>query len=388
VTPAGGRAWPQDLPPLRVLGVMSGTSLDGMDAVLARFERRAGTLSWSVEARAESAFDAALRARLLRAIEPGGADVVELTQLHAEVGEAYADLCAGVAAAHPVDLVALSGQTVYHIPRTDEARGWRSVSTLQLGEATRVVERCGLPVVSDFRQSDLAAGGQGAPMVPFGDLHLFGQLGRRRAVHNLGGIGNVTVLPTDGDPAAVSAFDTGPANCLLDEAAAATSAASYDADGVLAAAGRVDEALLARLLAHPYLRLPPPKTTGREVFNLRELFPDGVAAWSPADLLATLTAYTAETTADAYRRWVLPGGLDEVLLAGGGALNPTLARMLRERLPGVPLRTFEALGWRSKDRETLAFALMGYAAWFGLPNTLPSATGARRAVVAGRLARP
>ncbi|MFU8887737.1 MAG: anhydro-N-acetylmuramic acid kinase [Trueperaceae bacterium] len=388
MTPAGERPWPADLPPLNVLGVMSGTSLDGMDAVLARLERSGGALRWSVEARAEAAFDDALRARLLRSIEPGGADVVELTQLHAEVGEAYAELCARVAASYPVDLVALSGQTVYHIPRTDEARGWRSVATLQLGEPTRVVERCGLPVVSDFRQSDLAAGGQGAPMVPFGDLHLFGERGIRRAVHNLGGIGNVTVLPADGDPAAVSAFDTGPANCLLDEAVAATTGGSFDEGGALAAAGRVDEALLARLLRHPYLRLPPPKTTGREVFNLRELFPDGVAAWSPADLLATLTAFTAETTADAYRRWVLPGGLDEALLAGGGALNPTLVGMLRARLPGVRMRTFEELGWRSKDRETLAFALMGYAAWFGLPNTLPSATGARRAVVAGRIARP
>ena len=388
MTPAGDRPWPADLPPLNVLGVMSGTSLDGMDAVLARFERRGGQLRWSVEARAEGAFDDALRSRLLRSIEPGGADVVELTQLHAEVGEAYAELCAGVAAAHPVDLIALSGQTVFHIPRTDPGRGWRSLSTLQIGEPTRVLERCGLPVVSDFRQSDFAAGGQGAPMVSFGDLHLFGAPGVWRAVHNLGGIGNVTVLPPDADPSAVRAFDTGPANCLLDEATAATSGLPFDAGGVLAAAGAVDPELLARLLEHPYLRLPPPKTTGREVFNLRELFPEGVVRWSPADLLATLTAFTAETTADAYRRWVLPGGLDEVLLAGGGALNPTLVGMLRDRLPGVRLRTFEELGWRSKDRETLAFALMGYAAWFGLPNTLPSATGARRAVVAGRVARP
>jgi anhydro-N-acetylmuramic acid kinase len=388
VTATPGRAWPDDLPPLRVLGVMSGTSLDGMDAVLARFERRAGALTWSVEARAEARFDAALRGRLLRAIEPGGADVVELTLLHAEVGEAYADLCAGVTAAHDVDLVALSGQTVYHIPRVEPARGWRAVSTLQLGEPARVVERCRLPVVAEFRQADLAAGGQGAPMVPFGDLHLFGERGVRRAVHNLGGIANVTLLPADGDPSRVLAFDTGPANCLLDEAVAATTGAGFDRDGALAAAGTVDGGLLARLLEHPYLRLPPPKTTGREVFNLREAFPAGIGAWAPADLLATLTAFTAATIADAYRRWVLPAGLDEVLLAGGGALNPTLVRDLRARLPGVPMRTFEELGWRSKDRETLAFALMGYAAWFGLPNTLPSATGARRAVVAGRVARP
>ena len=386
MTPA--RPWPADLAPLRVLGLMSGTSLDGMDAVLVRFERRGGRLHWTVVARAQADFAPALRARLLRSIEPGGADAIELTQLHAEVGEAYADLCATVASDHAVDLIALSGQTVYHIPRVDPARGWRTVSTLQLGEPTRVLERCGVPVVSDFRQGDLAAGGQGAPMVPFGDLHLFAAAGVRRAVHNLGGIGNVTLLPADGDPGAVLAFDTGPANCLLDEAAAEVAGLPFDRDGRLAASGAVDDALLARLLDHPYLRLPPPKTTGREVFNLRELFPEGLARWSAADLLATLTAFTAASTADAYRRWVLPRGLDEVLLAGGGAMNATLVDQLRRRLPGVPMRTFEELGWASKDRETLAFALMGYAAWFGLPNTLPSATGARRAVVAGRLLRP
>lgn len=382
------RPWPRDLPPMNVLSVMSGTSVDGADAVLARFEQREGALAWSVLDRTTHDFAPELRRRLLRAIEPGGADAVELTQLHAEVGEAYADLCADVAARHRVDLVGLSGQTVYHIPRLDPERGWRAVSTLQVGEPSRVLERLHVPVVSDFRQSDLAAGGQGAPMVPFGDLKLFGAPGVARAVQNLGGIGNVTWLPADGDPDRVRAFDTGPANCLIDEVVAATTGAAYDDGGRLAAAGRVDAVLLARLLEHPYLRLPPPKTTGREVFTLREVLPEGVAGWRPEDLAATLTAYTARTVGDAYRTWVAPQGLDEVLLAGGGALNPTLVALLAAELPGVPVRTFEDLGWRSKDRETLAFGVMAYAAWHGLPNTLPSATGARRAVVAGRVLRP
>jgi len=227
VTPPADRAWPADLAPLNVLGVMSGTSLDGMDAVLARFERRRGQLVWAVLERADAAFDDGLRARLSRAIEPGGADAVELTQLHAEVGESYADPCAGVVRARRVDLIALSGQTIYHIPRVDPGRGWLRVSTLQIGEPARVVERCGLPVVSDFRQSDLAAGGQGAPLVPFGDLHLFGAPGVRRAAQP-GGIANVTLLPADGDPRAVLAFDTGPANCLIDEAVAATGGGAFD----------------------------------------------------------------------------------------------------------------------------------------------------------------
>lgn len=373
---------------MRVLSLMSGTSVDGTDAVLARFEQVGGALTWEVLDRTTRAFDPDLRRRLLRAIEPDGADAVELTQLHAEVGEAYADLCADVAARHPVDLIGLSGQTIYHIPRLDLERGWRAISTLQVGEPSRVLERVRLPVVSDFRQSDLAAGGQGAPMVSFGDLKLFGVPGVARAVQNLGGLGNVTLLPADGDPSRVLAFDTGPANCLIDEAVAVTTGAALDEGGRLGAAGRVDEALLARLLDHPYLRLPPPKTTGREVFTLREMLPEGPGGWRPEDLVATLSAYTARTVADAYRAWVAPHGLDEVLLAGGGALNPTLVAMLHDALGGVPVRTFEELGWRSKDRETLSFGVMAYAAWHGLPNTLPSATGARRAVVAGRLLRP
>ena len=382
------RPWPADLPPMHVLSLMSGTSVDGTDGVLARFEQVGGALTWEVLDRASLDFEPELRRRLLRAIEPGGADAVALTQLHAEVGETYADLCSDVASRHRVHLVGLSGQTIYHIPRLDADRGWRAISTLQVGEPSRVLERLRVPVVSDFRQSDLAAGGQGAPMVSFGDLMLFGAPGVARAVQNLGGIANVTWLPADGDPDRVLAFDTGPSNCLIDEAMAATTGAAFDAGGRVAAAGRVDRALLARLLKHPYLRLPPPKTTGREVFALRELLPEGLSGRRPEDLVATLTAYTAHTVADAYRTWVSPHGLDEVLLAGGGALNPTLVAMLREALPDVPVRTFEDLGWRSKDRETLAFGVMAYAAWHGLPNTLPSATGARRAVVAGRVLRP
>lgn len=382
------RSWPHNLPPKRVLGLMSGTSVDGIDAVLASFERRNGVLHWRELHHAEAAFEPALRQRLLRATEPGSADIVEITQLHAEVGEAYADLCASVQATHAVDLIALSGQTMYHIPRRDEKRGWHTVSTLQIGEASRVVERCRVPTISDFRQGDLAAGGGGAPMVAFGDFHLYQQPGRRLIVQNLGGIANLTLLPGDDDPSGVRAFDTGPANCLIDEAAEACFNLPFDRGGALAARGRIDEALLGRLMAHPYLQLSPPKTTGREVFNLRELFPNGLAAWNPDNLLATLTAFTARSVAQAYRQHVLPAGLDKVLLAGGGALNPTLVGMLRAELPGVDIETFEGLGWRAKSREVLAFALMGYAAWHGVPNTLPAATGAQRAVVAGRVSRP
>ena len=374
--------------PLNVLSLMSGTSCDGIDAVLARLELTTAGLHWEVLARASHDYPPPLRERLLKALNPASSDVALLTQLHAEVGQAYATLAGELCDSSPIDLIALSGQTVYHIPRIAPERGWLTKSTLQLGEAAYVVERCGVPVMCDFRQSDLAAGGEGAPMVAFGDLALYHQPGVARAVQNLGGLANLTYLPASGDPAGVRAFDTGPANCLLDEAAQRYFGLPYDVGGKLAAQGRVDAALLEALLSHPYLKLPPPKTTGREVFSLAALEPQVSFTGLPGeDLLATLTAFTAASIAEAYQAYILPLGLDEVLVAGGGALNPTLISELRARLP-VPVATFEERGWVSKDREALAFAVMAYYASHGLANTLPQATGARHPVVAGKRLAP
>ncbi len=382
---------------MTVLGAMSGTSLDGVDSVCVRLERRAGRLAWDVLARAAHPYEERLRARLQRALDPSTSDVVLLTELHQEVGVAYAE---AVTAAQrslppgsaPIELAALSGQTVYHIPRPDPQRGWNVISTLQLGEASVVGERCGVATVSDFRQGDLAAGGQGAPLVPFSDLQLYAVPGRRRAVQNIGGIANLTVLPADGDPDAVVAFDTGPGNCIVDEAMRDLFGLPYDEDGAVAAAGRVDEDALERLLAEPYFRLPPPKTTGRELFTWAWARRAGdLGAAEPRDAVATVTALSAEAMARAYVEHVLPAGLDEVLVAGGGARNRALVAMLAQRIP-APVRTFEQAGiggaGGDKDRETLAMAVMGYMAWHGEPNVLPAATGARHPVIAGKIARP
>ena len=366
-----------------VISLMSGTSADGVDAVLARLRLRGGELDWEVLGRKSLSYEPDVRSRLLRSMKPESSDVAAITQLHAEVGQVYAEAAAALAGelTYPVDLIALSGQTIYHIPRVAEERGWRTVSTLQLGEPSIVAERCGVPVMSDFRQGDMAAGGQGAPLVPFGDRLLYGKEGVNRAVHNLGGISNLTYLPVQGE---VFAFDTGPANCLMDEAAARFVGMAYDRDGSLAAAGEVHQELLGRWLQHPFLLLPPPKTTGRELFELDAFLPEAPEQLPPADLLATLCAFTAGSIAAAYREFVIPLGLDEILLAGGGALNPTLVAKLREELP-VSVRTFEELGYDARDREALAFAVMAYCGFHGLPNTLPSATGASRPVVAGKL---
>lgn len=400
----------RDLPEQVVLGVMSGTSLDGVDTVTVRLERVGGRLAWDVLDRSATPYPTELRERLRASIDPARSGIVLITELHQQVGQFYAEVVAAAQRAFaarvpsgtpregagtgsspaPIDLVALSGQTIFHIPRPDPERGWTVKSTLQIGEAAVVTEKCGVVTVSDFRQSDLAAGGQGAPLVSFSDLLLYAEQGVGRAVLNLGGIANYTYLPGDGDPARVVAFDTGPANCLIDEAMQRFMGEERDEGGRVAAAGAVDDDGLRRLLDHPYFGLAIPKTTGRELFYLDAALQRGWPAGDlPAtpDLVATLTALTAASVAGATATELVPRGLDEVLVAGGGARNDELTRLLRELLP-VPTRTFAELGFDDKDRETLAMAVMGYMAVHGEPNVLPSATGARRPVVAGKVGRP
>lgn len=381
----------------RVLGLMSGTSADGIDAALLElsgwpalnsgcpFPALAGTgPRGRVVAHIFTPYAPDLRLAVLRAMR-GEAGTAELTGLHWWLGETLAQAALPLAA--DADLIASHGQTVQHHPRADGGRGWARPATLQLGEAALIAEQTGKPVVADFRPADLAAGGQGAPLVPFADWALLSEAGVSRAVHNLGGISNLTFLPGT-DPDGVRAFDTGPANCLLDEAAA-LSGLECDLGGALAAAGQVDQATVQRWLTHPELSAPPPKATGRETWSLDRL---GAPALSVPDLAATATAFTAQTIADAYLRWVVPHGLDEVAVAGGGARNRTLMRELAARLP-VPLRTFEDLGWSARGftettREAAAFAFLGYARAQGWPNTLPHTTGARHAASGGKLLLP
>ncbi len=390
----------RDLAPMTVLGVMSGTSLDGIDTVTARLERVSGRLRWQVLTRGSHLYPPGVAERLKLALDPRTSDVILLTELHQAVGQVYADVVASEQAKVPVDLVALSGQTVYHIPRPDPNMRWTLKSTLQLGDASVVTERCRVTTVSDFRQSDIAAGGQGAPLVPFSDHLLYSEPGVARLVVNLGGIANLTYLPADGDPAGVLAFDTGPANCVLDDAARALLGAERDEDGRTAASGTVDQDALRRLLDDPYFRLPPPKTTGREVFHLRSTLERGwgvapgaraesVSALplAIADLLSTVMQLTVESLAAAIEEHVAHRGVDEVLVAGGGARNPELMRRLAARLRW-PVKTFAEIGFDDKDRETLAMAVMGFMALNGEPNISMAATGARHPVVAGKVCRP
>ena len=375
------------------VGLMSGTSIDGIDAVLARIDGDSrGAFEWSVLAFNTTAYDDGSRKMILDALEDGTPET--LCRLDASLGEWFAtavqDVCeAGGVGTRDLAAIGSHGQTVWHIPPTDADRG----ATLQLGDAATLAERTGAPVISDFRSRDVAAGGQGAPLVPWLDQLLFSAVDRRRAIQNLGGMANVTWLPPSGSHEPVIAFDTGPGVALIDGAVrrATDGASSYDQDGAMALRGQVDESLLTGLLDDAYFRAPPPKSTGREHFG--RAFLDQVAtgldpgededAW--CDLVATLTAFTARSIAEAYRTWVLPRGVDEVFLVGGGANNPALAQAIKQELDTVPVKGGMALGVDPDAREALAFAFLAWAHLHGIAGNIPSVTDAEAPRVLGSM---
>ena len=375
-----------------IVGLMSGTSLDGIDAALVEVE---GTTEADVSARLVHAltlpYHEPRREAIHAAIAAGTAQA--LCGLHADLGEWLAEaalrVChdAGVAPGS-VDAVGSHGQTVWHRPPAEGRRG----ATLQLGDPATIAERTGCAVVSDFRTRDVAAGGQGAPLVPWVDRLLFSAPDRARALQNIGGIGNVTRVPPKGSAGPVFAFDTGPGNALIDAAVelATDRRLSFDRDGLLAARGEVDGELLAELLRHPYFAAEPPKSTGREEFGrpfvarlVEATGPEGDRDW--LDLVATLTELTARSIAAAYGRWVVPRGVDEVVVTGGGARNPTLVGRIRALLAPLPVVDGSALGIDPDAKEAVAFALLAWAHLRGIPANVPEATGAAGPRVLGSL---
>jgi anhydro-N-acetylmuramic acid kinase len=369
---------------VRVVGLMSGTSLDGIDAAVVDFEGTTeADLRWKCVGFVSLPYSAQQRDEIHDAIAAAGP--AALCALNGRLGEWFASAVktcceqAGVALAS-VDLVGSHGQTIWHQPPKDGGRGY----TLQIGCASTIAERTGRPVVSDFRTRDVAAGGQ-APLVPWVDRALFSAAGKRRALQNIGGMGNVTWLPARGEAADLLAFDTGPGNVMMDAAVelATQGAETYDRDGLWAKRGSVNASLLAELLQHPFYSEAPPKSTGREVFG-KPMVKDIVARhplpWP--DLVATFTALTARTIADAYRQWLLPRGLDEVFVTGGGARNPVLLDMIRREL-ALPVQTGDQLGVDGDAKEAVAFAALAWAHVNRVPGNVPAATGARGVRVLG-----
>ncbi|MFI1469369.1 anhydro-N-acetylmuramic acid kinase [Streptomyces wuyuanensis] len=365
---------------MRVVGLMSGTSYDAIDAAAADLTVEDGTLVLTPLGMVSEPYDDEVRALLAGALPPSATTLADVCRLDTHIGRAFAgvavradrELCGGTA-----ELVASHGQTVFHWAQDGRVHG-----TLQLGEPAWIAEATGRPVVSGFRTRDVAAGGQGAPLVSLVDLMwLRGRPGVPAAL-NIGGIANLTVLPRGGRPIA---FDTGPGNALIDAAVHALTDGrlAYDRGGALAGAGRVHEPLLLRLLDEPYYRGPAPRTTGKELFHrgyLRAAL-EGFGELAAEDVVATVTRLTARTVAGALR----PLGATELIVSGGGTRNPVLTAMLRDELAGVTLRTSDELGLPSSAKEACAFAVLGYLTLHGLAGNEPSCTGARGMRVLGSI---
>ncbi|MBL8146119.1 MAG: anhydro-N-acetylmuramic acid kinase [Anaerolineae bacterium] len=371
---------------LRVIGLLSGTSADGIDAALCEIDGAPPKLSARIVRGQTLPYAPALRERILAAMQAGGADAQEMAVLNVEIGKSFAQAAREVAG-EDCDLIGSHGQTVWHQVEADG----RVTATLQIGEAAEIAERTGLTVVNNFRARDVAAGGQGAPLVGYLDWLLLRHESEWRAVQNIGGVGNVTFLPPLNAPGArMMAFDTGPGNALLDNLAALMSNGrlSYDEDGAWAAQGRVDEGWLAELMEHPYFRQPPPKTTGRELFSpamAAELKLDGQRrGLDEASVLATVTALTAESIAAACRNFP-PAPVSELILAGGGRLNRTLVAMLRQWLTPARVSVSDDYGIDGDFKEALLFAVLAYETWHNRIGSLPEQTGAAHGSVLGQI---
>lgn len=361
---------------MRVIGLMSGTSADGVDAALVEVRRRAGGVAARLVALESVPYPTPLRRRLLAAASGTALGAGEVALLGQLLGERFADAVRAVCrrarvASGAVDLVGCHGHTLHHDPAGARV-------SLQVGEAAIIAVGTGITTVADFRPADVAAGGEGAPLVPLAHACLFRDHRRGRAVQNLGGIGNVTYLPPGRGLTGVVAFDTGPGNIVVDALVRRLSQGRrwFDAGGARAGRGRVDEGFVAELLRHPFFRRRPPRSTGRELFG--EEYVDAFVAagrrrrLGDDDLVATATALTAASCADAYRRFLARRGrLDEVLLCGGGAANRTLVGMLRRMLPRAVVRATADVGVPTQAVEAVAFALLAVAAAFGIPATCP-----------------
>lgn len=372
--------------PHALIGLMSGTSCDGIDAALVRITPQGPSVAVELLAFASTPYDDAFRARLLAPAK----SVEDVCRLNAELGLRLGEAAAGFCRvaeemAVAVDAIGSHGHTLLHLP--DPAQGLPC--TLQVGDAAYIAECTGLPVVSDFRPRDMAAGGQGAPLVPYADAILFGRTDAAVVCLNIGGIANLTVVPPD--RRGVFAFDTGPGNMPLDGLVfeRTNGAMRCDLDGALAAKGTVIPDLLERLLAHPYFDAPPVKSTGREAFDYA-LYAAPVIADFPGvsteDLAATLTEAIARSIAGAIDRFVRPvHAIAALIVSGGGAANPCLMARLAAAVPDVPIETTDAYGIPADAKEAVAFALLAYETLRGEPNNLPGATGAREPVVMGKI---
>lgn len=376
-----------------VAGVMSGTSADGIDVALVEVGGRDLKLHFKLMGHEHIPYPRPVRTAILQAMNAARISVAELSRLNFLLGELYAEAVRRAQqtfAISKLDLVGCHGQTIYHQGQAASYLGHKVACTWQTGEGSIIAVRLGAPVVSDFRPADMAAGGKGAPLVPFLDYVLFRDARVGRIVQNIGGIANLTAIPPGAQPEGVIAFDTGPGNMLIDQLMQTLFNKPYDRNGAVAARGQILQPVLEELLQGPFFRLNPPKTAGREEFGreyTRE-FLRGCRRARHQDVIATATALTAKSISRAISRFVMPRGhFGEYLVSGGGTENRTLMKMLEQELSGMglKLRTTGEFGVPSQAKEAVAFAVLAYQTWRRQPGNIPSATGADRPAILGKI---
>jgi len=394
-----------------VAGVMSGTSADGINVALVELSSRGREPALSLSkarprhtllAHEEYPFPAPVRRAILSMMNAELARVADLARLNFLLGELYAEAVAKTARKHRVklDLVGCHGQTLYHQGGAERFLGRKLTATWQTGEGAVIAARLGVPVVSDFRPADMAAGGKGAPLVPFVDYLLYrdqrvSRIAQNVIAQNIGGIANLTAIPAGASLRQVVAFDTGPGNMLIDAVMEELFRKRFDRNGKVAASGRVLDGVIARLVRAPFFRQKPPRTAGREEFGREYVsrFLQLCRGASNPDVVATATALTARSIADAVQRFVLPRFHarkqcgHEMIVSGGGAKNPTLIAMLRREIDplGIELHFSDEFGLPAEAKEAVAFALLAHETWHRRPSNVPSATGAKRPAILGKI---
>jgi len=387
-----------------IAGVMSGTSADGVDVAICRIAPPLGegdTPRLKVLGHRAFPYNKNIRTAVLAAMNAKRTNAADMSRLNWRLGEVYAECVAATAIDLNLkpQLIAIHGQTIYHQAAGADYLGANIRATWQTGEPAVIAERLRLPIISDFRPADLAAGGQGAPLVPMLDFCMFRHAKKNRLLLNLGGIANMTALPAACTVDDVLAFDTGPANMVIDACMTKLYGRRYDRNGATAARGTVLESVIARFIWGGYFPAPPPKSCGREEFGAafaaRFITACERAGGRKQDIIATATAFTAATILDAYARFIWPhlgqhapvARATEMFVAGGGARNATLMRALKDGFAalGVTVAPMDSAGLAAEAKEAAAFALLGWLTWHNLPGNVPSATGANRAVVLGKV---
>jgi len=382
------------LPKKRIVGLMSGTSADGIDAALVEIEGNGLETKLQLLCFHFSPFSKDIRGKISELFSPESSSVDKICQLNFLLGELFADAVLEVIRKSglplsSIHLIASHGQTIYHLPPSMNSG---IPSTLQIGEPAVIAHKTGIPVIADFRVADVAVGGEGAPLVPYVDFLLFRDARKTRAIHNLGGISNVTIIAADAKREDLLAFDTGPGNMLIDEAVRLLTEGkyNYDPNGTIAASGKTNITFLHELMKHPFILATPPKSTGRETFGIHHAYDIIQKAKSQnmkdAEILATLTEFTAKSIYENYVQFVLPHyNLSEIILSGGGVHNHTLMKFLKHYFGNLPLLKVDDYGIPSDAKEAIAFAVLANETLASNPGNIPKVTGAQRPVILGKI---